>query len=174
MNVQAYRDKFSKYIERAVKSQVEDLAKDWQTEKLADLYQALSDYMDIQTDPVGMLAKPSELPKIKKTTLKESQTLRLAHGQKAKIISKILDTFQTQTGTNKTKFSFKASDYGMSRDEFVRKIGRPLNTNAEKQKRFPDLRIKCVKTNDGAMFYLSRKDSNGLHAWGNAISERMM
>ena len=63
MDVQAYRDKFSKYIESAIRTQVEGLAKDWQTDKLGDLYQALSDWMEVKTEPVEPVkALPSENP----------------------------------------------------------------------------------------------------------------
>ena len=71
---------------------------------------------------------------------------------------KILDVFQSQAGTQKSKFALKASDYGMTRDDFVEKVARSINSYPNKKKRFPDLQIRYVKTNDGAMFYLSRKD----------------
>lgn len=71
---------------------------------------------------------------------------------------KILDVFQSQAGTQKSKFALKASDYGMTRDDFIQKIARSINNDTTKKKRFPDLQIKYMKTNDGAMFYLSRKD----------------
>lgn len=155
MNVQDYRKKFSKYIEKELRSRIEDLATVWQPAKLGDLYQVLCDWMDIQTDPIGMVQqKIPSLPMCKCTP----HPIRLGNGEKAKIVTKILDTFQDLAGTQKSKFSFRASEFGLSRDEFVRKIGRSLNRNPEKLKRFPDLRIKCQKTNDGAMFYLSRKD----------------
>ena len=155
MNVQDYRKKFSKYIERELQSRIEDLATEWQPAKLEDLYQVLCDWMDIQTDPIGMVQqKIPSLPMCKCTAL----PIRLRNGEKSKIVTKILDTFQNLAVTQKSKFSFKASEFGLSRDEFVRKIGRSLNRNPEKLKRFPDLSIKCQKTSDGAMFYLSRKN----------------
>lgn len=151
-----YRNKLSKYIERAIRLQVEDLAKDWQPEKLCDLYQALSDYIEVRTEPSSVTVEP--VPMAKNTATAQ----RLEYGKKKVIITKILDLFQSQTGTNKTKFALKASDYQMSRDEFVRKIAKTLNNDPQKVKRFPDLRIKYIKTTDGAMFYLSRKDgANG-------------
>ena len=161
MDVQAYRDKFSKYIESAIKTQVDGLAKDWQTDKLGDLYQALSDWMEVKTEPVeAVKAKPSEHPLNKRihTPPQRDNSSRMGYGKKAEIVMKILDVFQSQAGTQKSKFALKAADYGMTRDDFVQKIARSINNNTIKKKRFPDLQIRYVKTNDGAMFYLSRKD----------------
>ena len=160
MDAQAYRDKFSKYIESAIKTQVDGLAKDWQTDKLGDLYQALSDWMEVKTEPVEPVKeKPSENPLAKWIhTPQRDNSTRLGYGKKAEIVMKILDVFQSQAGTQKSKFALKAADYGMTRDDFVQKIARSINNNTIKKKRFPDLQIRYVKTNDGAMFYLSRKD----------------
>lgn len=179
MDVQAYRDKFSKYIESAIKTQVEGLAKVWQTDKLGDLYQALSDWMEVKTEPVEPVkAKPNENPLAKwiHTPPQRDNSSRLGYGKKAEIVMKILDVFQSQAGTQKSKFALKASDYGMSRDDFVQKIARSINNNASKKKRFPDLQIRYVKTNDGAMFYLSRKDehsnkkASSFDLYGRALS----
>lgn len=159
MDVQAYRDKFSKYIESAIKTQVEGLAKDWQTDKLGDLYQALSDWMEVKTEPVEPV--PSEIPLAKWIHIPQrDNSSRLGYGKKAEIVMKILDVFQSQAGTQKSKFALKASDYGMTRDDFVEKVARSINSYPNKKKRFPDLQIRYVKTNDGAMFYLSRKDEH--------------
>lgn len=158
MDVQAYRDKFSKYIESAIKTQVEGLAKDWQTDKLGDLYQALSDWMEVKTEPVEPV--PSEIPLAKWNIPQRDNSSRLGYGKKAEIVMKILDVFQSQAGTQKSKFALKASDYGMTRDDFVEKVARSINSYPNKKKRFPDLQIRYVKTNDGAMFYLSRKDEH--------------
>lgn len=152
MNSHDYRNKLAQYVERAIKSQVEDLAKDWQSEKLCDLYQSLSDYMEVRTEPVAVTAEP--------VTIKDTAVAqRLEYRKKKAIVTKILDLFQSQAGTQKSKFAIKAADYGMSRDDFVTKIAKTLNNYPQKEQRFPDLQIKYVKTNDGAMFYLSRKES---------------
>lgn len=62
MNVQDYRKKFSKYIEKELRSRIEDLATVWQPAKLGDLYQVLCDWMDIQTDPIGMVQQKIPSP----------------------------------------------------------------------------------------------------------------
>lgn len=147
-----YRNKLAQYIERAIKSQVEDLAKDWKPEKICDLYQYLSDYMEVRTEPASVTVEPVA---VKDT----STTQRLEYGKKKAIVTKILDLFQSQAGTQKSKFAVRAADYGMSRDEFMQKIAKSLNNYPQKEQRFPDLQIKYIKTNDGAMFYLSRKES---------------
>ena len=100
MDVQAYRDKFSKYIESAIKTQVDGLAKDWQTDKLGDLYQALSDWMEVKTEPVEPVKeKPSENPLAKWIHTPPHQrdnSTRLGYGKKAEIVMKILDVLYDQ------------------------------------------------------------------------------
>lgn len=158
MNAQTYREKLSKYVENSLKSQVEDLAKDWQLSKLEALYSTLCDYIDIKTEPENTAAvKPEAVTESLPAIAKKADD-RLAYGKKTEIVNQILDTFQKQAGTQKTKFAMKAEDFGMSRDLFVTKIARGLNSNPIKNRRFPDLHVSYMRTNDGAMFVLSRRD----------------
>lgn len=161
MDLKEYRDKLSKYIESDIKTQVEGLVKDWQTDKLSDLYQVLSDWMEVKTDPIAPMTKKTNEPSINERihSPERNSGARLGYGQKVKIVTKILDVFQSQAGTQKSKFALKSSDYGMNRDDFVQKIAKTLNNNPLKKKRFPDLQIKYMKSNEGAMFYLSRRET---------------
>lgn len=158
MNEKDYREKLSKYVETSLRSQVEDLAKDWQPSKLDDLYSTLCDYIDIKTDPENnAISKPKVVTESTHSAAKTRDD-RLAYGKRAEIINRILDTFQSQAGTQKTKFAMKAQDFGMSRELFISKIVRGFNSNPIKLKRFPDLNVSYMRTNDGAMFVLSRRD----------------
>lgn len=155
MDYNAQREKFSRYIEIAIKAQVEDLAKDWKPEKLGDLYQSLCDYMEIETEPATEINEASLCRNGEKK--KASNSKRVPWGFKTEVFDAILDMFQSQTGTQKKEFDIKASDFGLDRDTFVSKIAKAINNCDRKTKRFPDLNIKYISTKDGARFLLSRK-----------------
>ena len=148
------------YIEQHAKQLVKELADAWSREKAFELKVTLID-LENESKPV---AKIDEIEKI--TPIKEIKPLnkitkpakRLRKGERQAIIDLILDRFFEESKSGKRDFVFYGKDFGVSGEYLQRNIFNLINTNAQKQKRFPDLRIRTMYIPDGVSCHIGRKD----------------
>ena len=140
------------YIEQHAKQLVKELADAWSREKAFELKVTLID-LENESKPV---AKIDEIEKITPIITKPAKRLR--KGERQAIIDLILDRFFEESKSGKRDFVFCGKDFGVSEEYLQRSIFNLINTNARKQKRFPDLKIQTMYIPGGVSCHIGRKD----------------
>lgn len=163
--------KLSYYIEEHAKALVSDLNSSWSHEKAHELHDTLNDLFGTVKSETEEIKLPEfKVPEVKAPlmdppAIKLPQQIvkprqfkgRIKRGARRAIIDLILDEFFEKSKTGQKTFHFKGADFGVSPKYLQTKVFNYLNTLDCKVKRFPDLNIRRVNTDDGVMCRIERK-----------------
>lgn len=168
--------KLSYYIEEHAKALVSDLNNSWNHEKAHELHDTLHDLFGaIKSEAEEIKLPEFKVPEVKVPEVKASvmdppvikipQRVvktrqfkgRIKRGTRKAIIDLILNEFFEKSKTGQKTFHFRGADFGVSPKYLQTKVFNYLNTLDYKVKRFPDLNIRRVNTDDGVMCRIERK-----------------
>ena len=163
--------KLSYYIEEHAKALVSDLNSSWSHEKAHELHDTLHDLFGAIKSETEEIKLPefkvpeAKVPVMDPPAIKLPQHIvkprqfkgRIKRGTRKAIIDLILNEFFEKSKTGQKTFHFKGADFGVSPKYLQTKVFNYLNTLDCKVKRFPDLNIRRVNTDDGVMCRIERK-----------------
>lgn len=144
------------YIEQHAKLLVKELNEVWSLEKAFELKETLIDLESTSTPGTKkVVSDPDKSIPPKKHT---KSGPRMKRGERQAIIDLILDRFFEESKSGKKDFVFYGKDFGVSGEYLQRNIFNLINTNAQKQKRFPDLKVQTMYIPGGVSCHIGRKD----------------